>query len=287
MKTSITNNFKLLRLPFSIFLLPISLFSIFYIRPHFNFQLALVLVIWHLLVFPASNAYNSYHDRDEGPIGALEAPPKPTRSLLQIANLMDGLAIWLSILVNLKFAAFVSAFILVSRLYSNREVRLKKYPVLAFLIVCLCQGTGVFVANFFGLSSAAMLSQPSIIYSAIACYFFIGTIYPVTQIYQHDADARDGVRTLSLVLGIKGTFIFSGLMFLLATLFIYLSFGDHYGLDNFWLFILVMLPATIYFISWATRSFRNRAAVNFKNTMIQLLLSSLLNNIYFLILLIK
>ncbi len=269
------------------FLLPISLFSFFYIQPEFSYQLVLVLIIWHFLVFPASNAYNSYHDRDEGPIGALKAPPKPTELLLKVANVMDGLALLLSLFVNLYFTGFVFLFILVSRLYSNRKVRLKKYPVLAFLIVCLCQGTGVFVANFFGLSSESMLSIPSVIYSAIACYFFIGTIYPITQIYQHEADAKDGVKTLSLLLGKKGTFVFSGLMFIVATLFIYIAFRENNGLNNFWLFNLVMLPATIYFLSWAIRSFKNMAHVNFKNTMTQLLLSSSLNNIYFLILLIK
>ncbi len=267
--------------------MPISLFSFFYIQPELNYQLMLVLIIWHLLVFPSSNGYNSYHDRDEGPIGALEAPPKPTELLLQVANVMDSMAILLSIFINVYFTAFVIAFIAVSRLYSNRQVRLKKYPVVAFLIVCLCQGTGVFVANIFGLSSAALFSNPSVVYSAIASYFFVGTIYPLTQIYQHEADAKDGVKTLSMLLGKKGTFVFSGLMFLLATLFIYLSFRDNNLLNNFWLFNIVMLPATIYFISWAIRSFRNTAQVNFKNTMIMLLLSSLLNNVYFLILLIK
>ena len=286
-KTTILNTAKLLRLPFSVFLLPISLFSFLYIQPELNYQLILVLVIWHLLVFPSSNAYNSYHDRDEGPIGALEAPPKPTVLLLQVANTMDGLALLLSFLINLPFTGFVIAFIVVSRLYSNRQVRLKKYPVVSFLIVCLCQGTGVFVANIFGLSSATLLSNPSVIYSAIACFFFIGTIYPLTQIYQHEADAKDGVTTLSLLLGKKGTFIFSGLLFLLATLFIYFSFHDNKDLNNFWLFNMIMLPATIFFISWAIRSFRNAAHVNFKNTMRQLLLSSMLTNVYFLILLIK
>lgn len=287
MQPTILNTLKLLRLPFSLFLLPISLFSFFYIQPELNFQLLLVLIIWHFLVFPASNAYNSYHDRDEGPIGALKAPPMPTEQLLLVANVMDSMAILLSLLINIYFTAFVLCFIVVSRLYSNRKVRLKKYPVAAFLIVCLCQGTGVFIANIFGLSSATLFSSESVVYSAIACYFFIGTIYPITQIYQHESDAKDGVITISLLLGKRRTFIFSGLMFVLATLFIYLSFRNETLLNNFWLFNIVMLPATIYFIVWSIRSFRNEALVNFKNTMTLLVLSSMLNNIYFIILLIK
>ncbi|MBP6532483.1 MAG: UbiA prenyltransferase family protein [Bacteroidia bacterium] len=286
MNTNLRNTVKLLRLPFSLFLLPISLFSFYFIQPEFNIQLILVMVIWHFLVFPASNAYNSFHDRDEGPIGALKAPPKPTDQLLKVANVMDSTAILLSLLVNIYFTVLVILFIAVSRLYSNRKIRLKKYPISSFLIVCLCQGTGVFCANIFGLSSGALFENQSVIYSAIACYFFIGTIYPLTQIYQHESDANDGVKTISILLGTKGTFLFSGSMFLLATVFIYLSFQDVYP-DNFLLFIIVMLPATIYFIKWAIQSFKSTTHVNFKNTMIMLILSSMLNNIYFIILLIK
>jgi 1,4-dihydroxy-2-naphthoate octaprenyltransferase len=252
-----------------------------------DLQLLLVLVIWHFLVFPSSNGYNSYHDRDKGPIGALESPPQPTEQLLLLVNIMDITAIVLALFVNLYFALFVVAFIVVSRIYSNRDIRLKKYPVPAFLLVCLCQGSGVFCANIFGLSSASLFNNSAVIYSAIACYFFIATLYPLTQIYQHEADAGDGVRTVSMVLGKKGTFIFSGTMFLLATLFIYLSFQHRKDLDNFWLFLIVMFPCILFFISWAARSFKNRIHVNFKNTMVMLILSSLLNNLYFLILLIK
>ncbi len=68
------------------------------------------------------------HDRDEGPIGALKAPPKPTDQLLKVANAMDSIAILLSLLVNIYFTVLVIAFIAVSRLYSNRQIRLKNIP---------------------------------------------------------------------------------------------------------------------------------------------------------------
>tara|TARA_B100000809_G_scaffold203533_1_gene204613 strand:- start:2562 stop:3359 length:798 start_codon:yes stop_codon:yes gene_type:complete len=264
-----------------------SLFSFYYIQPNFSFELALVLIIWHFLVFPSSNGYNSYHDQDEGPIGALKAPPKPTTHLLLVANVMDVLAILLSLLVNIPFTVLVITFIIVSRVYSNRKIRLKKYPVAAFLIVCLCQGTGVFCANILGLSSATLFSNTSVVYSAVACYFFIGTIYPLTQIYQHESDAKDGVTTMSMLLGKKGTFIFAGLFFTIATFCVYLSFKEECLISNFWIFLSVMSPAAVYFLIWGIRSFRDSIHVNFKNTMIMLVLSSLLNNIFFTILLIR
>ena len=281
------NTIKLLRFSFSFLLLPLSLFSFYYIQPEINYQLFLVLFIWYILVFPSSNGYNSYHDQDDGPIGGLAAPPKATKISLHLSNIMDGAAILLSLLINIYFTLFVITFILASRLYSNRKIRIKKYPIPAFLLVFICQGAGVFCANIFGFSRLDLFSNRSVAYSAVASSFFIGAIYPLTQIYQHEADRKDGVETLSMLLGKKGTFIFSALMFSFATLFIYLSFHQDYEINNFWLFNILMLPATIYFLSWAIRSFRNSAHINFRNTMKLLLLSAFLNNIYFFILLIK
>jgi hypothetical protein len=37
---------------------------------------------------------------------------------------------------------------------------------------------------------------------------FIGSVYPLTQIYQHEADKKDGVTTISYKLGYVGTFFF-------------------------------------------------------------------------------
>lgn len=283
----IQNTIKLLRFPFSAFLLPISLFSFYVIHPEINYQLFLVLTIWHILVFPSSNGYNSYNDQDDGPIGGLAAPPKPTKLLVYVSAIFDGTAILLSFLINNYFAFFVAGYILFSRLYSNRKIRLKKFPIIGFLVVFFFQGAWIFCANIFALSSVKLFSDQSVVFSAIASSFFIGTIYPITQIYQHDADREDGVKTLSMLLGIKGTFVFSALMFFLATLFIYFSFQRNITINNFWLFNIVMLPSTLYFIFWAGRSFKNTTHINFKNAMTMLVLSSMLNNLYFLILLIK
>jgi 1,4-dihydroxy-2-naphthoate octaprenyltransferase len=285
--SEITNSIKLLRFPFSIFLLPVTLFSFFYIQPISNYQFFLILAIWHILVFPSSNGYNSYHDQDEGPIGGLAAPPKSTKLLLYLSNLMDGTAILLSFLMNNYFVFFVTVYIIASRLYSNRNIRFKKFPIIGFLVVFIFQGAWIFCANIFALSSGDLFSNSSVLFSAIASSFFIATIYPLTQIYQHEADRKDGVKTLSMLLGIKGTFIFSMFMFSIATFFVYLSFNNNDGINNFWLFNIVMLPSTVYFLFWATKSFKNAVHVNFKNTMVMLVLSSLLNNCFFFILLFK
>jgi 1,4-dihydroxy-2-naphthoate octaprenyltransferase len=97
-------------------------------------------------VFPSSNGYNSYHDQDEGPIGGLAAPPKSTKLLLYLSNTMDGIAIILSFLINVHFALFVAIYIIASRLYSNRNIRFKKYPFIGVLVVF--RALGCFVQIF-------------------------------------------------------------------------------------------------------------------------------------------
>ncbi|MGB3618624.1 MAG: hypothetical protein WBA12_10935, partial [Catalinimonas sp.] len=57
-----SDTFKLLRVPFSVHLMPIFLFALSQTpAPHWP-SAALAFVILHLLVYPASNGYNSYQD---------------------------------------------------------------------------------------------------------------------------------------------------------------------------------------------------------------------------------
>lgn len=282
-RTTIT----LLRFPFSLFLLPVTLFSFVFIAPEFSGSTIALMAVWHVLVFPSSNGYNSYHDRDTGPVGGLSSPPQPGRSLLLTCNFMDVLAILISLVISIQFAVFVTCYIIVSRLYSNREIRLKQYPVTGFLVVFIFQGFWVFLANVYALAPHLMTSSDSILMAAVASSFFIGAIYPITQIYQHKADKEDGVRSLSILLGKKWTFAFTGILFLLATISIYFAFNLHHIPENFLLFNLMMLPSIAFFMYWAYNSIRDHAHINFRNTMVMLILSSGLLNLYFIILLIK
>ncbi|MFI5187293.1 MAG: prenyltransferase, partial [Chitinophagales bacterium] len=56
---------QLLRFHFSLFLLPVFLFALSQLNT-INWQnAAIVFFILHVLVYPASNGYNSYMDRDQ------------------------------------------------------------------------------------------------------------------------------------------------------------------------------------------------------------------------------
>ncbi|HVE61371.1 MAG TPA: hypothetical protein VNA26_06115, partial [Chitinophagaceae bacterium] len=80
---------QLLRFHFSFFLLPVYLFALSQLTSINWINAFFVFLILHLLVYPSSNGYNSYMDKDETPIGGLSRPMQPTEQLFKITVLMD------------------------------------------------------------------------------------------------------------------------------------------------------------------------------------------------------
>jgi 1,4-dihydroxy-2-naphthoate octaprenyltransferase len=239
---------QLLRFHFSLFLLPVYLFALSQ-APVLNVRDAvLCFFILHLLVYPSSNGYNSFMDRDETPIGGLSSPMQPTKQLFYVSVAMDILAVGLSLLISLFFAAGILLYILASRAYSYRGIRLKKYPIIGFLTVFFFQGALVFQLTYQAATSAALHQMPLI--PVFLSSLLIGALYPLTQIYQHEEDRRDGVTTISYLLGKRGTFVFSMVLFLLATAGMYLLFRGQQRLNFFWLYRNLSLRASVSFSAY-------------------------------------
>ena len=160
-------------------------------------------------------------DRDEDSIGGLKNPLQPTEELFWTSVIMDILAVALSFMISIWFVAGIVAYILASRAYSYRGIRLKKYPIVGYLTVVIFQGGITFFLVYHGCSVEKTLQVP--LPGMIASSLLIGGFYPLTQIYQHEADKKDNVITLSYILGYRGTFIFTAMIYILAmsTLFYY------------------------------------------------------------------
>jgi 1,4-dihydroxy-2-naphthoate polyprenyltransferase len=276
-----------LRIPFSFFLSPVYLFALSEIPAYNISDLILSFSILHLLVFPSSNGYNSYNDRDTSSIGLLKNPPQVTSDLYTVTLLMDILAVILSFIISFEFALLTTCFILMSRAYSNRRIRLKKQPFLSFLIVAFFQGAFVYIMSYIALSGLSIFQVMSLngtLRAMLISSLFIGSIYPLTQIYQHRADRFDGVISLSYLLGYTGSFIFSLLLFVLAGVFMFLHFNQQNDLSSFTLFSLIMTPVVIFFIYWLIRVRNDKKQANFKNSMFMNFITSLCMNAFFLIL---
>lgn len=244
----------------------------------------LVFLILHLMVYPASNGYNSYMDRDTSPIGGLKNPKQPTSQLLFATVVLDSLAFVLSFLVSPFFATGIFLYILASRLYSFRGVRLKKYPVIGYLTVVIFQGAVTFSLVYHGSDSNHTLHIP--VLAMIASSLLIGGFYPLTQIYQHDEDYKDGVITISYLLGYKGTFIFTGIIYAFAFITLGWYFYLKSEISNFIILQILMLPIPVYFFIWFAKVLKNNKQANFKNTMQMNILASIFSNLGFITLLI-
>jgi 1,4-dihydroxy-2-naphthoate polyprenyltransferase len=276
---------QLLRFHFSIFLLPVYLFALSLVPAISWADALLVFFILHALVYPSSNGYNSYMDRDTGPIGGVEKPLQPTRQLFYVSIVMDVVAVALSLLITAYFAAGILLYILASRAYSFRGIRLKKYPVTGYLVVVLCQGALIFFLAYHGSSRLHETSVP--VWGLVAAAGLIGGYYPLTQIYQHDEDRADGVRTISYVLGKRGTFIFCAVVFTISTIAMFLLFKQEGRLWLFWLFIACMGPMVWFFIQWMMRVWKNEQHANFKNSLKMNVLAAVCTTVCFLIMIIN
>ncbi|HEY4876754.1 MAG TPA: prenyltransferase, partial [Puia sp.] len=116
------------------------------------FSAIIIFIILHLLVYPASNGYNSYMDRDETSIGGLKNPSQPTKQLFYVTVMMDVIAVSVSFFLSVYFAAGIFAYIIMSRAYSYRGIRLKKYPIIGYLTVVVFQGAVIFFLVYHGCS---------------------------------------------------------------------------------------------------------------------------------------
>lgn len=276
---------QLLRIHFSFFLLPVYLFAISQ-APQVDWRTAaLVFFILHLLVYPASNGYNSYMDRDETPIGGLEKPLQPTRQLFHISVLMDVLAVVLSIFISSLFALGILLYIAASRAYSYRGIRLKRFPILGFLTVFIFQGALIFFLTYYAVRpqhTGAVPWLPCLIASIL-----IGALYPLTQVYQHEEDKRDGVITLSYLLGKRGTFLFSMVLFLLAAFLMYHLLAQQQRTNQFYLFLLLLLPAVSFFLYWMQKVWRHAGAADFTHSFIMNVVATLCTTVFFITLIIQ
>jgi 1,4-dihydroxy-2-naphthoate polyprenyltransferase len=276
---------QLLRFHFSFFLMPVYLFAVSQLD-HPDWERAfLIFCILHLLVYPASNGYNSYMDRDEGSIGGIEKPMQPTRQLFIVSVIMDVVAILLSFFISIYFAAGIFLYILASKAYSYRGIRLKRFPVAGYLTVVIFQGAVTFWITYHGSHAQKSLEAP--LYAAIASSLLIGGFYPLTQIYQHEADRKDGVNTISALLGYKGTFIFTALIYLLAFAFLGLHFFSVEKEKEFLILNIFMSPIIVFFFTWAARVWKDVRTADFRNTMKMNLLACTCTNAGFITIIIQ
>ncbi|WP_297338323.1 UbiA family prenyltransferase [Algoriphagus sp.] len=249
----ITNSsIKHLRIPFSLFLLPVFLFSLAFSPNLDSERILLVFLILHIFLYPSSNGYNSYFDKDEKSIGGIKNPPKVTPDLYWVSLVFFVIALGMALKISLAFATMILAYGLVSMAYSHPSIRLKKYPWLSWFVAGLFQGFFTFGMAYAGLSDFGwdVLLKPHVIFPGMLTSLMLWANYPLTQVYQHEEDAKRNDLTLSRKLGVKGTFAFSSFFFLLTAGGFAWFFLSRNQESILWVYLASMLPVVLYFMLW-------------------------------------
>lgn len=259
-----------LRIPFSFFLMPVFFFALA-ISPNFTASSLLwTFFIIHLLLYPASNGYNSFFDQDEQSIGGLKHPPPVASGLYWLALTFDGLAIGLGAWkIGWLFAAMLLIYGLVSKAYSHPSIRLKKYAFTGWLTIGVFQGFFTFIMCYAGLNKFGLepiLQAKVLIPAALSSVLLLGS-YPMTQVYQHEEDLKRGDRTLSTLLGIRGTFLFVQAVFAVSAALYAAYFIHYFSSDTALRFLLGLAPVVLFFMIWFVRVWRDPRKANYGWTM--------------------
>ncbi|XP_021960717.1 uncharacterized protein LOC110856539 isoform X2 [Folsomia candida] len=276
-----------LRIPFFFLLSPVYFFSWSQVvtGEWSWFEAALIFVLPHFLLYPAANGYNSYFDKDEGSIGILEKPPTVTDELYWTTWALEGIAVLVgAVLLNSSFLATALLGVVFSKAYSHPAVRIKAYPILSWILVPVVQG----YCSILGITGALLSSSTGyqdmrIHLAGILTTLQLLAFYPMGQVYQHDEDRKRGDMTISLVLGVRGTFKLAWCCAAVANAGFLLYFVTYY--KNYGTVCLALLgslvPPTVYAWGWSRRVWADEKAADFKGTMKLFWLGAMCNNLFY------
>lgn len=279
------STFLHLRFSFSYFLLPVYLFAVA-VSPNFGeSSLLWVFILLHFFLYPASNGYNSYFDKDEKSIGGLKNPPPVTKGLYWMSIGLDTIAIVLGFLeVSLLFSCMLLGYGLVSKAYSHPAVRLKKYPIIGWVVTGLFQGLYTFLMCYIGVNNYDLenILQAKVLLPGLLTSLMLWANYPMTQVYQHEEDEAHGDNTLSRILGISGTFYFAALFFSITTIGFLAYFNSYYEIRYGWTFMAALSPVVLFFGFWFMKVIHNPHYADFSHTMWLNFISATCLNAFFL-----
>ena len=193
-----------LRLPFQVALSTAMLWGVVWSSGTLSLRFLWVWLAWTVALSGGATAYNSYFDRDEGPVGGLRRPPKvrPSMLWLSLALQLAG-ALLLAACTTWTDAGVYALGAVVFFAYSTPGIRTKSRPWLATATVALGSGALASLAGSLAGGGGANLGM-------LSAALFIAGFYPLTQLGQIDEDRRRGDRTFAVALGRDAAFLWSG-----------------------------------------------------------------------------
>ncbi|HEV7365059.1 MAG TPA: UbiA family prenyltransferase [Gemmatimonadales bacterium] len=156
--------------------------------------------LWVICLNGGTLALNSAFDRDEADIAYLRRPPRPPAHLagFGLSLMLAGLAG--SLLLPSGYRAAYAGCLVLSVLYSVPPARLKAVPGADWIINVVGFGT---LTPYAGWAATGIPVGPVGRLVLLGFCSLFAALYPLTQIYQFEEDARRGDRTLARTLGMR------------------------------------------------------------------------------------
>lgn len=206
-----------MRMTFNFVLSPLYAWGAFLTGKPIGGEFAVGFVAFHVFLYGGTNMFNSYYDRDEGPIGGLEQPPPVDSGLLWGSLALKAIGLLMALPLGWEFSLCYGTFLLYSVVYSHPTIRVKRRPLLSAVTVFLGQGLVGFAAGWTANGNTIQqLARSTPLIAMLGGALLTTGIYPLTQLYQIAEDEHRGDLTLTRWLGSKGTFVTVSLLLLTA-----------------------------------------------------------------------
>ena len=202
------------------------------------------LGLWVVALNGGTLALNSAFDRDEGDVAYLHRPPPPPEHLAGFGLGLMSMGMVGAFFLPVGYRVAYAICLAMSVLYSVPPFRLKSVPGADWVINMLGFGT---LTPYAGWAATGLpLNTAGLLVLLGFCPLF-AALYPLTQIYQHEEDARRGDRTLTLALGIRLSLVFAIISAAVAfALFAAAAVVTGWGIADGWRWIALGIAA----IAW-------------------------------------
>jgi len=157
----------------------------------------------HVLLFGGATAYNSYWDKDTGPIGGLKNPPVMSRWMHPVSLGLMFAGLLLAFPVGTLYAFIFLLSLVLFWLYSTPHARWKGGPILSLIAIGVSTGLNSVLLGI--LAAGGAISATGLL-SAAGATFILLSLYPVSQIFQMEEDRKRQDMTFAIRYGGGGFF---------------------------------------------------------------------------------
>jgi 4-hydroxybenzoate polyprenyltransferase len=186
----------------------------------------------HLVLFGGATAYNSFWDKDEGPIGGLQNPPKMQGWMWSGSLILQGMGLLIATTQGVLYTGIYMLSMFCFWLYSTPLARWKSYPLKSLVAIGVSTGFNSVLMGY--LAAGNELIDMPVWVAAAGVTLMLLSLYPISQIYQIEEDHSRGDTTFAVRYGKKGVTQF----FITAFLSGLLLAGLAMGVSHFWVAIL-------------------------------------------------